>query len=260
MNQEELERKFSIQSAILNKQIEQFKTTTQLNGERAYVAYMDLDGFKEKVYQDAEELYDRFSDKTKYIGNYIMGAVIESHNGEEAKAFYFDKLLRPHLFSDSYFICTVDDSLESFRQLSTITSIVLSKGLELGLTARGAISVGKTFLNPARNVLIGESVIKAASLAAAVKVFGIVIDEEINETINDYTTPFLEVSFNDETKQFRFANVDSFSPHNYFEINKEGTRTLFSELKSDYLNKNDAKEKIIERYNNSEAIINEMFK
>ena len=70
--------------------IANYKKFTPLNGQNTYIAYLDLDGFKEKLYQNSDKLFQDFKNLIQsVVHSYLLGVVQQASGNEEAKVDLF---------------------------------------------------------------------------------------------------------------------------------------------------------------------------
>ncbi len=262
MNEEEFEKFGQIKFDEFEKRrlrLANSKVSKKLNGEMTFMAYLDLDGFKEKLYQNSDKLFHDFRRLIMRITHsYVLGVIQHSIGDQQTQVNHFDKILAPRIFSDSIFIPTIDDSEEAFAQLSTISSIIMVKSILIGLTCRGAISVGNTYLDPEFNIVIGKSVAKSAQLASQLQTFGVAIDPDIQANPEHATQPVnVNVKIgNDLTKmKLQFSKVNACIPHQEFDINRIFPVEKYLIIQKEYKERKDAREKIIQRYESGLQIL-----
>lgn len=252
-------KEFEDITATINHKTFVDKSTYQLRGQNCFVAYLDVDGFKDRIYQDSEKLFEEFNSITRRIINIICGNVTITEPNDTIGVYGYDKILIPILFSDSYFLVTKDDSHEAFSQISTISAMIMNQGLSINLPTRGAISHGKVYFVPERNTLIGPAVMDAARIASNMEYFGIEIDTNISSDHFDSMTKELTIQLGSESIKRRFALGNAYLPHPLMTDQNEFAITQFEKLNSEYQQNPSKKTKIENRYKRSKEIVQNMF-
>ncbi|MBU2018665.1 MAG: hypothetical protein KJ941_03380, partial [Bacteroidetes bacterium] len=200
---------------------------------------------------------------SRIVSSYLFGIIQIGISEYETDVSHFDKLLAPKIFSDSIFIPTIDDSEQAFAQLSTICSIIMARSLSIGLTCRGAISKGQTFLDPQLNIILGKSVVQSHELASQIQTFGVAIDPAIKPNPDYVTKPILvDVKIKNQLKKKRlhFTKVGAFLPHHSFDINRTYPIEKYLELQTEYANRDKAEQKIISRFSSGLKVLKEVLK
>jgi hypothetical protein len=239
------------------------KRARRLDGSESFVCYLDVDGFRARVAEDAAGLFEGYSRLRQYmLGTFFRvstqsagGAVVVEHSGH---------LLWPVAFSDSWFFASVDASEESLRQVSSAAAGMFMRFMELGLVARGGIGLGRTWWDPTEQVFLGTGVTEAYEVAERLDCFGVVAHESVAAIApDDALTRGLPVALKSgppsdvsDSGSARFAKLYARSTNRRF--NTTSYRAKFRTLMQQYEATPSAKSTVVTRYERSLAIVDAM--
>ena len=154
------------------------KQTTQLTGVNCFVCYLDLDGFKERVWTAPHDLFETYKTQRQYLlASFFMANA--SASGSTISLNHYDKMLWPYLFSDSWFFATIDSSEEALRQISSVAAGVFMRCWEIGFPAHGAIAEGPLWWRPDLQIMLGPGIAKAFLAAESMDCFGVAAHPEL---------------------------------------------------------------------------------
>lgn len=241
------------------------KQVKQLVGTNCYVCYLDIDGFKAKLFSDPHSLYETFKEQQTYIINQFFRASGQA-SGTEISVNHYDKILWPYLFSDSWFFSTIDSSPEALKQISSIATGILMRFWEIGFPAKGAIAEGPIWREPELQMMLGKGLAKAYMLAESIDCFGIAIHPEIENRGNQdtfttkQTVPYRKLKFGlfRRSASFKFSRIIAHQGNTNFNV--EGYLKTYDKMYSDYCESKGAKRRVIQRYKRSRPIIEAMLK
>lgn len=241
------------------------KQTQQLIGTNCYVCYLDIDGFKSKLFSDPHELYESYKQQQTYIINQFFRASGQA-SGSEVSIQHYDKILWPYLFSDSWFFSTIDSSPEALKQISSVATGVFMRFWEIGFPAKGAIAEGPLWREPQLQMMLGKGLAKAYMLAESIDCFGIAIHPEIENRgdENTFTTkhqvPYrkLKFGFIKQTTKLKFSRIKAYD--NGTNFNTDSYLKTYDKMSESYFRSHKSKRKVVNRYKRSRPIIEKMLK
>lgn len=161
-----------------------------LTGEKTYVLYADVLGFKQKLERDPA-LLDRQLETALIQTNFSILARIPGGRCRMADGTTIrnpivglSQLNPASVFSDSVFVVTHDDSPESLRQLAHVASTMFVHFFSQELPLRGAISSGGVWWNRNTDVRLGPGIKRAYELAESLDCIGIALQEDLDPPEN----------------------------------------------------------------------------
>lgn len=271
MNKEEIDRlinspeQLAVQAEMSNqiRAAEESKRTAFLNGNQCFICYLDLDGFKEKLFSSPQDLFNSYTQLTEYINATFFKVNAESE-GTIIKLHHFDKVLWPYVFSDSWFICTTDSSSLALNQLSTVAAGICMRLWEMGFPCHGGISEGPLWWRPDLQIMLGPGLANAYLLAESLDCFGVVADPSILNRAeqNTFTKSFSVPIKNNKCgeaqveREFKFCRLLAHKTNRSY--NTEHYLSLYDEMIASIVNRSDFKKSILNRYKRSREILEEM--
>ena len=236
------------------------KKTTQLTGVNCFVCYLDLDGFKERVWTAPHDLFETYQTQRQYLlASFFMANA--SASGSTISLNHYDKMLWPYLFSDSWFFATIDSSEEALRQISSVAAGVFMRCWEIGFPAHGAIAEGPLWWRPDLQIMLGPGIAKAFLAAESMDCFGVAAHPDLlaRGQIDAFTAPYKV-----RQKKLRFGIFPTYKTTSFCRLyahntnrtwNTEHYLSRFENLARTYCIRPDAKPHVIARYDRSKAIV-----
>ena len=170
------------------------------------------------------------------------------------------------MFSDSWFIATIDSTPESLRQISSAAAGIMMRCWEIGFPGRGGIGSGLLWWNPKEQIILGPAIVNAYSVAESLDCFGVAIHPDLTaRAVNGaFTLPIktpikprnLIHRFARPYEQMRFACLASDKTTGTWET--EGWFKKYDQLAKEYESRNSAKRHVIRRYRESRKILEKM--
>jgi hypothetical protein len=232
-----------------------------LSGQRCYVCYIDIDGFRERVIEEPGELFALYARKRTFMINTFWRAGAQ-WTGTGIELAHYDHLLWPYMFSDSWFFASVDDTELSLRQVSSAAAGLFMRCFEMKFVARGGISIGKTWWHPAQPIVLGPALVRAYEIARRLECFGVVVDKEVSDAcpadaVTACVGARMKCGSEITTTDRCFAFLHGFRMKGRKFIT-DSYLTLFDEMADEYCHRRDAEERIKERYRCSRGIVEAM--
>lgn len=140
-----------------------------------FVAFLDILGFSEHVgTTELQKLLTRLSAVNR------QGLKVARRIGRfQRDADQYPDELLSFSFSDTFILCSLDDSDDSFAKI-VIGSFVLTRMLfGQGFPVRGAITLGEAEAVPETSHFAGKAIVRAALLEKSQDWFGVIVDPEI---------------------------------------------------------------------------------
>lgn len=183
--------------------------------ENRYVLFMDILGFSNLIHNNDSEKIKQIYENV-FIGNYswafstaaskfhITHVSVPTFKGESEVVDLTQNKLELHIMSDSIIVWTLDDSIESLKDLCKFASSYLAVNLLQGLPLRGGLSKGeiinvdKKVNNIAQTCIVGKGVVNAYHAEQKQNWMGITIDEtqisenELEVLLSDENTPVIK--------------------------------------------------------------------
>lgn len=224
--------------------------------ENRYVLFMDILGFSKLIHNNDSEKIKQIYENI-FIGNYswafdraaskfhITHVSVPTFKGENEVEDLIQNKFELHIMSDSIILWTLDDTVESLKDLCKFVSSYLAVNLWQGLPLRGGISKGeiinvdKKVNNIAQTCIVGKGVVNAYHAEQKQNWMGITIDEtQINEEelealLSDDNTPIIK--YNVPMKRY---NKKEEKDEQYYEEKNVIDWTLF---KNEYFKETDLK-------------------
>lgn len=153
----------------------------KIEGVDAYVCYLDVDGFKQRVLSDPARLFQDYKTaRARMVARFTTPVVAHTSGTRTMSASsLFDRLLWPVTFSDSWFVATRDTSDESLSQICRAGAALFDEMLRIGFVSRGAIGCGQIWWSDDDATFLGPALTSAYLLAERLDVFGIAVDRAI---------------------------------------------------------------------------------
>ncbi len=134
-----------------------------------FVAYLDIMGFSRKV---RENLYAANID----LDNFLFATEFFKENADGISL---------SVFSDSVFVFTKQDNVESVNNFLTYLSCLILSSFSEQIPLKGAISYGQVIIDEDRNKFLGVPIIDAYKLHNKLFYFGVVIDDKAYKRIQE---------------------------------------------------------------------------
>jgi hypothetical protein len=157
---------------------------------RRYVASLDVLGFSDAIKSRFFPLTSTFSDAIKRARLRTAPQVVSASHADThtsvtksqiSQGFLeYPKLLKPVVFSDSIFVFTVDESIESLVNLCEFCAYTYVDFLANGLALRGGIAGGEACVVEDDNLYVGQAIIDAWKLETSLDLTGIVLNSDLS--------------------------------------------------------------------------------
>lgn len=149
---------------------------------RRYVACLDVLGFTSAIQRNLNQLCDAYSvavklaKRTQEAERFFPNATQTIGKPLEGR----HERIHPHIFevavfSDSIFVFTDNESIESLVGLCEYCFLIYREFLSKGLTLRGGIAGGEAIVAPEDRIYIGQAIIDAWKLEQSLDLTGIVL-------------------------------------------------------------------------------------
>ena len=239
------------------------KQATQLTGVNCFVCYLDLDGFKERVWTAPHDLFETYQTQRELMLGSFFRAGAEA-SGSTITLNHYDKMLWPYLFSDSWFFATIDSSKEALQQISSVAAGIFMRCWEIGFPAHGAIAEGPLWWRPDLQIVLGPGIAKAYLAAESMDCFGVAAHSELiaRGQVDAFTAPYKV-----RQKRLRFGILPTYKATSFCRLyahktnrtwNTEHYLSRFEDMARTYCTRPDAKAHVIARYERSKAIVASM--
>lgn len=252
--------------ARLDEAVREAKTIQQsvrLDGAVGFSCYLDTDGFRDRVHRDPKKLYEIY--RALRRDALASGWGITAYGANRVTTSYHDKLVWPYTFSDSWFFASVDDSEDSFRQISHVASVLWMRLLEVGLPGRGGIARGAAWWHPEEQIVLGPGLSDAYALAESLDCFGVAISPTIDcSAWASACTEALDVPIRGGDRMIRrkaslrFARLGASRKTGSWRGDR-WTR-IFDEMAAAYALEPDARDHVKHRYDASRPIVASMLR
>lgn len=213
-----------------------------------WIAYFDILGFSEMV--------NKTDSQNDYLG--VIGLYEEAlQNQEKLKNLYGDKFdLLFTWFSDSFLICSKDDSANSFLQLRGVATNFIDLCLLSKIPMRGSITSGFLFVDKENSVFIGKGLVEAVFAADCQNWIGLIMTKAAVNKANEMELPPEKLSFVKDEIPLNFkgkaAKTDLSGCLAYTFFTKSGGDTFFNPLLKNLLEMKEFAPLIArEKYDNS---------
>lgn len=135
-----------------------------------YIVFLDIMGFKDRVARTKhEDLFSMLNDFNQKISLHIL-----KHR---------EHGIRLSQFSDSILIYSSDNSRESLKIISEVSSEVMGTAISLGIPLKGAIAKGVITCDISKQLYFGQALIDAYLLEENVKYYGILAHNSVEADI-----------------------------------------------------------------------------
>lgn len=155
-----------------------------------FVAFLDIMGFKDWVFQNTHESILEAIEKFR---DGIIDALEKeakkelTHPDSSLENFISQEssIVRPVLFSDSIILFSNDNSMDSVHKLLFAARFVLEEALSVGIPIKGAIAYGKLTADFDKSLYLGKPLIYAIQLQEELNLYGIVLHHTLEKFLND---------------------------------------------------------------------------
>jgi hypothetical protein len=146
-----------------------------------YVAFLDIMGFRDKVFREPHEDVLSFMGK---MGGYIKA--IEIHAARKIKEH--SGVTRPVFFSDSILLVTNDNSKESLNSILMSCGFLVWNCMQMGIPVKGAISHGMQTADFDISLHLGKPLIDAYLLQNEVFFYGVIFHHTVETKLAEVLT------------------------------------------------------------------------
>ncbi len=175
------------------------------NYDSAFVAFIDIMGFKDLVENNShEELQIKFeklfSSIVRMSLSYSKYKVIDEQGIKQLIPDTSKIIINSLIISDSVIFWTNNDSMKSFVDISVVVRNLLSNAVFTGFPLRGAISMGpisvyrndlSSAMDNSQQTIIGRGIVNAYKLEMTQNWLGCVVDESCIATYRGYYDKYL---------------------------------------------------------------------
>jgi hypothetical protein len=166
------------------------KSVQWVNTCNRFVAFMDIMGFKDRLYRNKHQsVLETMASFHKIIE---VIELIAKHNftGEQAPPDDLRPLLeksavRPVVFSDSLLLVSSDDSDLSAAQLLTFAEIVMAKAALKSIPMKGAVAYGEETADFERSLHFGRPLVDAYELQNELMMYSVIIHHSMERHLAD---------------------------------------------------------------------------
>jgi hypothetical protein len=157
-----------------------------------FVAFLDIMGFRERVYRESHEnvkrllesLYPTIEKTEKIAKDWLAGKRLKIKVDNDVH-FFPSPAVYPVLFSDSIILISSDRFMISINEMFSTVALILHEAINIEIPMKGAIAYGEMTADLNKHLYFGRPLIDAYELQSELQLYGVVLHHTCEKRINE---------------------------------------------------------------------------